>query len=796
MSNKEDIIKMFTIIIAIEIVFCIASLSTFPNLRKYKEKYFDSCDTLKEKVKKLNPYYNTVLSFGILFNIFSIPIFILCFCSCSEELITFLFFLFENILNFIQWSVTLAVIVKLKSIKNESGLDLCISKIYNLFERAKTSLILISFNTLFNLIFFIIGIVSEYKFEDEKFFLIFFFELYFNIIMFAYLPKESDYKKEKLNYLYELEKELSNSKNINQSLLGIEVIIFIILFFKLISFIYDTINRKNNRKMLCILNVILSIFIFIEWSLSLAIISKINELRKNEIYKNSINNIRNDIIKFIITVSFYLILKIFENIIMNPDNGHGSNNSPLLILFKRTSVFNTLEICLNIIALVLFPYPNNYKSKYFYKVYNENLNNNNTYNISQIDVFNLEKLYTVPKKFSKAILSFSIIILVISLLKFVIYLCNKCNNLKDYKCFRIFNYFNLALTFLSLILGSINIGKIKAINIDTSLDINFLSEKIKSNLANKHIAIIILFVFCIILLVITSIIFGCCKKNVCSYRSNYNYNYNYNYRRSEPVNTETIQVSRFAKTIEPPSEILPPKIQEIIKKLSEKIETFSKTFIEKENEIKKKLLEFVEERKNKLEKFLKDLKDNPKSKDNLEDNNKEEIKKFIKDLNKEELEIELDKLKNIVDKMHYIFNLGKDVTDEIKNVVLDGLKEKIASLPKFAASKIESKLDEVNKYTPKEFLNSKFGEPLKKALEKYGLSKAFLDSFKEELIKERKHRREKEREELSLEKNEFENEDNNLNIDLFDLIMEEYSDEDFKDTINKEIQKKLNENKK
>ena len=208
------------------------------------------------------------------------------------------------------------------------------------------------------------------------------------------------------------------------------------------------------------------------------------------------------------------------------------------------------------------------------------------------------------------------------------------------------------------------------------------------------------------------------------------------------------------------------------------------------------MLEFVEERKNKLVKFLKDLKDNPKSKDNLEDNNKEEIEKFIKDLNKEELEIELDKLKNIVDKMHYVFNLGKDVTDEIKNVVLDGLKEKIASLPKFAASKIESKLDEVNKYTPKEFLNSKFGEPLKKALEKYGLSKAFLDSFKEELLKERKDRRKKEREELSLEKNEFENEDNNLNIDLFDLIMEEYSDEDFKDTINKEIQKKLNENKK
>ena len=115
--------------------------------------------------------------------------------------------------------------------------------------------------------------------------------------------------------------------------------------------------------------------------------------------------------------------------------------------------------------------------------------------------------------------------------------------------------------------------------------------------------------------------------------------------------------------------------------------------------------DFLKERHTKLEKFLKDSEDNPKSKETFEQNNKKQLEKFIKNLNKEELEIELDKLKNIVDKMHYVFNLGKDVTDEIKNVVLDGLKEKIASLPKFAASKIESQLDEVNKYTPKEFLN-------------------------------------------------------------------------------------------
>ena len=146
--------------------------------------------------------------------------------------------------------------------------------------------------------------------------------------------------------------------------------------------------------------------------------------------------------------------------------------------------------------------------------------------------------------------------------------------------------------------------------------------------------------------------------------------------------------------------------------------------------------------------------------------------------------------------MHYIFNLGKDAIDEIKSVVIDNLNEKMASLPSFAKSKIESQIDKINEYTPKEFLDSKFGEPLKTALEKYGISKAFLDSFKEELLKERNQRREKEREELSLEKNEFENEDNNLNIDLFDLIKEEYSDEEFKNIVDEEIQKKLAEYKK
>ena len=143
--------------------------------------------------------------------------------------------------------------------------------------------------------------------------------------------------------------------------------------------------------------------------------------------------------------------------------------------------------------------------------------------------------------------------------------------------------------------------------------------------------------------------------------------------------------------------------------------------------------------------------------------------------------------------MHYIFNLGKEIIGEIKDVIINNLKEKAASLNQFVASKIESEIDKITQFTPKKFLDSKFGEPLKTALEKYGLSKTFLDSFKEELLNDRKKRREEERMEFSLEKNEFENEVNNLNIDLFEFIMEEYTDEDFQDVIKKEIQKKLGE---
>ena len=767
----------------IELTLCTLFIVFFPDLGKKEEL----CPKLKEGVEKFSSYQSVLLSFGIISCFFSSPFFA-CICYCDKidikYCVSFINHILLLIFDIILWSVTLALFDKLDSLSYESDSNLCI-KIKNDYSKGiEHCLIIISCHTLFIIIILIAFsfiVCSEFeicKCIKERLillfvFITFIFELLFNILIINYLPNESDYKKEKLNNIYEIEKELNNAKNINQASLGFEVIIFIFLFFKLISCIYD--KCKNNKLVLDKLIIIQFIFIFVEWSMSLRIIDEINKLRLNENYNNSINNLRKNIIRFIIIISFYLILIVFQFILVKFNEDDGYNDSDLLILFKPNSIFNILEIGINIVIFILFPYINYYKSKYFYQIYNENIPNN-TYNITETDIFNLEKLYTVPKRLNKTVLSFCIINLVILLLKYILYLKNKCKREKS-KIVHIFNCINLVLLFFNLYFSIIHIFEINKINIDASSDIIFLSEKIKSNLIYKNMVIITLFICYIILLIIPIIISAYIKKKDKKIQSS-------NDRLPEPVNTEIVTVSRFMPTIETETDIIPPKIQEIIKKLIEKIEDFLKIYIEEENKIKIKMSEFLKERKIKLEKFLKDLKDNPKSKDNFEDNKKKEIEKFIKKLNEDELEIELDKLKNKLNKIHYIFNLGKDVIDEIKNVIIDNLKDKMASLPSFAKSKIESQIDEINKYSPKKFLDSKFGEPLKNALEKYGLSKAFLNSYKEELLKERKQRREEERKELSLEKNEFENEDKNLNIDLYDLIKEEYSDEDFKVIIN------------
>ena len=177
------------------------------------------------------------------------------------------------------------------------------------------------------------------------------------------------------------------------------------------------------------------------------------------------------------------------------------------------------------------------------------------------------------------------------------------------------------------------------------------------------------------------------------------------------------------------------------------------------------------------------------NKKNLNNKNNKDLTTFIKDLNKEEHDIEIDILINQVNKIHYIYNLILEIIPKIKDAIIDNLKGKISSNLNPAASFIEEKLKQISEYSPKNLIDSDFGKPLKTALEKYGISKAFLDSFKNDLLEERKERRKNEIKKFF--KNEFEEEENNLDIDLFKFIEEEHSDEFFKNEIKNIIKKEL-----
>ena len=105
-----------------------------------------------------------------------------------------------------------------------------------------------------------------------------------------------------------------------------------------------------------------------------------------------------------------------------------------------------------------------------------------------------------------------------------------------------------------------------------------------------------------------------------------------------------------------------PEIAKLLDSLDEKIEDFHKTFIKEAEKVQKDLESQIEERHKELEKLKKD--------------NKEITEKTIKDLNKKELEKEIDILSNEVDKMHYLFDLGLELVEPIRKITLDKLLEK------------------------------------------------------------------------------------------------------------------------
>ena len=152
----------------------------------------------------------------------------------------------------------------------------------------------------------------------------------------------------------------------------------------------------------------------------------------------------------------------------------------------------------------------------------------------------------------------------------------------------------------------------------------------------------------------------------------------------------------------------------------------------------------IEERHAELEK----VKDNP-----------EEMMKVVKEYNDKELEMDNKLIANENERMKLLYKLGLDLAAELKEKMIKELEEKISKAPSMTVQVLKSQLNEMTGFSPQEFLQSDFGKPLREALEKKGLNKAYMDGFKETLKLKRKDRRLKERGEFNINVNEFPDEE-------------------------------------
>lgn len=207
-----------------------------------------------------------------------------------------------------------------------------------------------------------------------------------------------------------------------------------------------------------------------------------------------------------------------------------------------------------------------------------------------------------------------------------------------------------------------------------------------------------------------------------------------------------------------------PEIEKILENVPKKCEDIIKKKDEKFDKIKK---DQDDEFQNRAEELR-----------SAEKKSEDEIKEILKKHNKKELELEKELIANELDKLHSFWEVGLELSEPFKKVTLENLKKKIEKEIEKLKEGLNNQLKEVENFTPKQFLESKYGKPLKEALVKQGLSKTLLEDFKKNILKERKQRRKEERNTFSYVKdNELNEEDFEFKIDdLFEAVFEEYND--------------------
>ena len=234
-----------------------------------------------------------------------------------------------------------------------------------------------------------------------------------------------------------------------------------------------------------------------------------------------------------------------------------------------------------------------------------------------------------------------------------------------------------------------------------------------------------------------------------------------------------------------------PKLKNIIAELYDKIDDFYKSFVTEVEELKQKQEKQLKDRHEDLEKKINEINERKEKAKNegeealkkTKEETEKELTETLKQLNDKEYEVEQDLLINEANKMHCLFDLGLEFANPVKDIALDELKEKAEKAPSMTVAKIQSEIEEIKKYTPRQVLDTAVGKPIMSALAKKGMSETILVSFKKDLIKQRGDRRKKEMKEFNIEIKYPE--EKSIDVDLFKFIKEEYKD--FKDTIKKEI---------
>ena len=216
--------------------------------------------------------------------------------------------------------------------------------------------------------------------------------------------------------------------------------------------------------------------------------------------------------------------------------------------------------------------------------------------------------------------------------------------------------------------------------------------------------------------------------------------------------------------------------------IDEKIEDFNKTFLEEAEKCKNEFEKEIKSRHEKLEEYQ-------KSKEGI-------TEERLKELNKKEIEKEIDILSNEINKMHYIFYLGLESVQPIKAIMLKKLKKKAAKVPSNVLKILNEKINEINNLGDLEFLYSAYGKVLLDVLTRKGLNETLLFRLKQEIMKNRDERRKNERLEFGIKVNEFENENiEQFKLDLMELIKNENNEQhkNFKEFVKDKIIEKMYE---